>query len=450
MAAFVGIIFSDGVLVPISSVAYWRVANRANTPLILATIFFILLTYLAVRVGRLPRSWIGFAVVGVTLAAWSGFDPSVVARRWTWYLYFGAMLVEVVRVEARLPKARREGMQVLLVGLAVTGVVIGLQILITAGAVPAPSGLSEVYVFGVLAFAAAMSLFLAGTFASTSKHLERRLVEVSTLSEQILEQERAAHEQELASRLLEAEDARKSDEIAGARELQLSMLPGGLPEAPGLEAVAVMTTATEVGGDYYDWKTGEDGSLLVALGDAAGHGLAAGTLVTAVKAIFTVLDTEPGLAATLAEYDRALRGMNVHSRHMCLTLARITPVAATVCSAAMPPALLYRAETSEVEELGAGGLPLGARLRSGWQERRTALAPGDTLLFATDGLAELLAPDGTELGFDGAARIFQDAAGAPAHEVLERVMEQANAWRGERMPTDDLTLVAVRVLPAGA
>jgi len=126
----------------------------------------------------------------------------------------------------------------------------------------------------------------------------------------------------------------------------------------------------------------------LALGDAAGHGLAAGTLVTAVKAIFTVLDTGPGLAATLAEYDRALRGMNVHSRHMCLTLARITPVAATVCSAAMPPALLYRAETSEVEELGAGGLPLGARLRSGWQERRTALAPGDTLLFATDGLAE--------------------------------------------------------------
>jgi len=97
--------------------------------------------------------------------------------------------------------------------------------------------------------------------------------------------------------------------------------------------------------------------------------------------------------------------------------------------------------------VGAGGLPLGARLRADWQECHTPLAAGDTLLFATDGLPELRGPDGAELGFDGAAGVFRDAAGVTASEVLRRVMERATAWRGGRVPADDLTLVAVRVLP---
>jgi hypothetical protein len=49
------------------------------------------------------------------------------------------------------------------------------------------------------------------------------------------------------------------------------------------------------------------------------------------------------------------------------------------------------------------------------------------------------------VGFDGAARLFHEAAGAPASEVLERMMERVGAWRGERTPAGYLTLVAVRV-----
>jgi serine phosphatase RsbU (regulator of sigma subunit) len=445
-ASFVGIVVCDLQLSPVSSEAWRELAPRASTPFILAAIFFVLLTYLAVRVGRLPRTWIGFAVTGAGLAMWSWSEPSLLARLWGWYAYYVAMVVEIVRVEAGASKLPRKGISVLLGGLAIQAVIVHLQILINLGAVAPIAGVSGVYVFGQLALAIAMSLFLAGTFARTSAHLERGLVEVAALSQQVLTQERAAHEQELRRRLLEAEDARKTSEIAAARHLQLSMLPGSLPEVEGLETAAVMTTATEVGGDYYDFKTGGDGSLIVALGDATGHGLAAGTMVTAVKAIFSVLGLEASLPEMLAECDRALRGMNVRPLHMCLTLARIAPAGVTVCSAAMPPVLLYRAGTGDVEELGAGGLPLGAGLPARWQERRTSLAAGDTLLLATDGLVELLAPDGEALGFEGAAGAFRDAAGAPAGEVLQRLMERVTTWRGEREPTDDLTLVAVRAL----
>ena len=47
-----------------------------------------------------------------------------------------------------------------------------------------------------------------------------------------------------------------------------------------------MKTATEVGGDYYDFNISADGTLNIALGDATGHGMRAGTMVTLMKGLF--------------------------------------------------------------------------------------------------------------------------------------------------------------------
>jgi serine phosphatase RsbU (regulator of sigma subunit) len=446
MTAFAGIVVTDLEADQAASGAWHELALRARTPFVLATTFFVLLTFFAVRAARLPRSWTGFAAAGLGLSIWSWFDPSPLARSWSWYAYFGAMTIEAVRVGRSATPLRREGIPILLTGLMSLGAIILLQILINLAVVPPIAGFSSVYVFGMLAFAVAMSLFLARTFAHTRVDLERRLAEVRELSAQVLAQERTAHDQELRRRLLEAENARHASEIAAARDLQLAMLPASLPRVEGLETAAVMTTATEVGGDYYDWKLGDDGSLVVAVGDATGHGVAAGTVVTAVKAIFSMLGVGQSLPRALAECSRVLRGMNVRHRHMCLTLARVTPRAVTASSAAMPPVLVYRAATAEVEELGAGGLPLGTRLEAAWEERRAELAPGDMVLLATDGLAELPGPAGTPLGYDGVAGAFRAAAGVPAGEVLDRLMARAAAWRGDREPADDVTLVGVRVL----
>jgi serine phosphatase RsbU (regulator of sigma subunit) len=445
MTAFAGIVACDLAVLRTTTDAWQELALRAGTPFILAAIFFVLLTFFAVRTARLPRSWIGFAAAGCGLAVWSWFDPSPLARSGGWYVYFGAMVVESLRVGRSAEAFPREGASIFFTGLALLGATVLLQILVNLGVVPAIRGITGWYIVGMLAFAVAMSLYLARSFARTRVHLERRLAEVRTLSAQVLEQERAAHEQELRRRLLEAENARKSSEIAAARELQLSMLPASLPQTAELETAAAMTTATEVGGDFYDFKLREDGSLIVAVGDATGHGLPSGTLVTATKALFSVLGDGQTLPQALAECSRALRRMNLRHLHMCLTMARITARTVTVCSAAMPPVLLYRARTAQVEELGAGGLPLGSGLDAAWEERCAPLAPGDTLLLASDGFVELLDPAGTALGYDGAASALREAGGAPASETLRRLMARAAAWRGDREPTDDVTLVCVRV-----
>ena len=75
-------------------------------------------------------------------------------------------------------------------------------------------------------------------------------VSVEELSRRTLEQELQAKEREVERLLLEADNRRKTGELEAARELQLSLLPAGVPEVAGLRVAAAMTTATEVGGDY--------------------------------------------------------------------------------------------------------------------------------------------------------------------------------------------------------
>ena len=448
MSAFAGVVTGNTLARELASETGRELAARITIPLVLGAIFSVLLTYYAVRTRPFPRVWRAFAAVGAALAVVAFLMPGAVAS-WTWYLYFAAVAVEIIRVERSGRTVPREGFRILLWAYIVQFVAVGLLILSNFNLVPDVLG-SNMYLIVLLPLAVGMSIFLARSFARTNLDLERRLVEVQNLSEQVLAQERAAHAQELRQRLLEVEHARTEAEIEAARSLQLSMLPSALPAVPGLEVAAAMLTASEVGGDYYDFRIEPDGGLVVAFGDATGHGVAAGIMVTAVKALFASQADGASLPDMIVECHRVLRSMNLRPLHMCLTLARITPNSVAVCSAAMPPVLIRRASTGSIEELGDGGLPLGSHLGAAWEERSAALGPGDTLLFASDGFGELQTPEGAVLGYEGVASALRESGGGPPAEVVERLSAAATAWRGGRDQADDLTLVVVRVAPTPA
>lgn len=96
-------------------------------------------------------------------------------------------------------------------------------------------------------------------------------IENSRLVEKMIESARR-HEE------VEAENEARAKELEEARQLQLSMLPKNIPQLPNLEIVAYMKTATEVGGDFYDFHLNTTGALTIAVGDATGHGLKAAQL----------------------------------------------------------------------------------------------------------------------------------------------------------------------------
>src|SRR5262245_56539219 len=82
---------------------------------------------------------------------------------------------------------------------------------------------------------------------------------------------------------IEVDHRRKTEELAYARQLQLSMLPARNVSLANIEVIRQMRAATEVGGDYYDFIKMADGRICVAVRDATSHGMAAGLVVGMVK-----------------------------------------------------------------------------------------------------------------------------------------------------------------------
>jgi len=392
---------------------------------------------------RTPRRFWWFLAAAVAASVWLLFDTGA------WLLlislFLAAFLVEIGWMAPRLVRASDSSAWVLVFGfltLTLGGV---LDVLIDLGFMTDVLGTTNPWLYGAMFLLLTISLHLAHDFARVNRELEERLGEVERLSEERLRQERTAREQEVARRLLELENARKSEELEAARRLQLAMLPARLPTSDAFELAALTETATEVGGDYYDAHLHADGALTLALGDAVGHGARAGTLVAISKGLFHLVAEEDGdLGRALGRFNHALLQTGLERASMAMTLARLREGRLTIAAAGIPPALLVRAGTDEVEEIPASGLPLGSSALGRYRQVAVELGPGDTLLFTTDGLAEAADGEGEPFGYERAAELFLRVAAEPVDRIPRRLAAAVRQWTGTERPADDVTALVLR------
>ncbi len=279
---------------------------------------------------------------------------------------------------------------------------------------------------------------LARTFNQMAEDLQQN-------QQQLLEQERLNKEHEIERRLLEAENSRKGEELEDARLFQLSLLPKRVPAHPILEIGVFMKTATEVGGDYYDFHLSADGILTAALGDATGHGARAGTMVTVIKSLFTAEAGESALAEFLAKASRSIRRMELGRMAMAMTLARYQKGVLSVAAAGMPPTLIFRSATGSVEEMTVEGVPLGSMAQASYRERRTTLDRGDSVLLMSDGFPELTNNEGEPMGYGAVHDLFRQAADRSPEDLIAHLAAAAESWSGDSHPSDDITFVALQV-----
>lgn len=280
-----------------------------------------------------------------------------------------------------------------------------------------------------------------GKLASTFNQMAEDL---RVNQDRLLEQERLRQQREIEQALLQTEYDRKSADLEEARRFQLSLLPKTLPEHPGFEIAVSMRTATEVGGDYYDFHLGADGVLTAAIGDATGHGARAGTMVTAVKSLFSAFAGQRGPRELLDEAARAVRRMELGRMAMGLAVVRLQRGALILSSAGMPPVLIFRAAQGKAEEVSLQGMPLGG-FAFDYEERRLDLAPGDAILMMTDGLPELANGEGDPLGYPRVRALFEETGHRAPEEIIAGLSRAAEAWTAGEPVKDDVTLVVVRV-----
>jgi len=252
-------------------------------------------------------------------------------------------------------------------------------------------------------------------------------------------------EAELRAQLAESENERKTKELEEARQVQLSMLPRELPQLPHLDIAVYMQTATEVGGDYYDFHVALDGTLTVVIGDATGHGMRAGTMVTTAKSLFRSYGPNADILNSLQEITRCIREMNFGKLSMCLTMVKIKGNKLQMSTAGMPPSFIFRRDTRVVEEHLFQAVPLGTMEKFPYEIKDTTLKPGDTILLITDGLPELKNSSGEMYGYKRIRNRFEDVAEQTPEQIISYLKNEGAAWADNGDPEDDVTFVVIKV-----
>lgn len=247
----------------------------------------------------------------------------------------------------------------------------------------------------------------------------------------------------LLQRLLAADNARKTEELAEARRLHLALLPKRVPPLPHLDIAVHMRSATEVGGDYYDFASADDGALTIALGDATGHGLKAGIFGAIAKSYFQTLANRSQPREILETMSGAFLNLGLPAMYMCLMLLQIVDRRVCIVGAGMPAFFVQRRQAKTVERVEVAGTPLGVRCEPSFDTRILDFDPGTTMLLFSDGLPELLDAHDRELGEKAIGECLASASDSSADETLTRVLALADAWGGGRAAADDVTVMVI-------
>ncbi len=341
-------------------------------------------------------------------------------------------------IPARASPASRAGRQAFvsaaLVALFVAG---SLFVLRTRTTLDLPLAVGTSAALGLLWAA------LAGWFVQAREWRRRRL----RLALDRMEQHRQDIEAQievLDATLEEAEpevegpDAARERDERWSRSIQTALLPARPPVLPGYHMDALYLPCGALGGDFYDFRVFQDGRILITLGDVSGKGASGAIVMAMVQTLFRQnADVACGPADLLARVNEGFAGAVGKGIFVTALAAWVDPArhTLTLAGAGHHPVMLFNVRkrvSSLVQAKGAAlGLVSGADFGESLVETRIDLAPGDALLFYTDGASEgsdsLITDTGEDRlraaaaaavleGFDGAlGRIHSDlyAAAAP-------------------------------------
>jgi len=232
-----------------------------------------------------------------------------------------------------------------------------------------------------------------------------------------------------------------------AARIQQQLLPEKHLHHDGWEVTHHYAPATVVSGDYCDVISGGPAhESFFMVGDASGKGVAASLLMSQMHAIFrTLIGTLPGLPDLFCRANRLLTATTGSAQFATLVCAAVngTGRVRIINAGHCPPLIVKGGSVGEGESTG---LPLGLFHNSDYDCRYVDLAPGDFLLFYTDGLTESRNASGEQYGSERLVRLVGKSAALPSGALLETILADLSAFHGTAPAEDDLTIMVIRKL----
>jgi serine phosphatase RsbU (regulator of sigma subunit) len=238
-------------------------------------------------------------------------------------------------------------------------------------------------------------------------------------------------------------------ELAFARRIQQSILPSSKPDLQGFEFGTLMRPSRMVGGDFFDFVPLEHGKLGIAVADVTDKGVPAAIFMAVVRSLLRV------------EASRCLAPGDV--------LRRVNDLLLEMNTEGMFATLLYGvldAETKEFHYVRAGhehpllvnvagdvqflkvqiGQPVGILPEPELDEQSCFLESGTVLLLFTDGVTEEKDSQARQFGKERLQQVIASLRRLPAQKICDSLFEALSDFRSPGVQSDDITLVAVKVI----
>jgi sigma-B regulation protein RsbU (phosphoserine phosphatase) len=231
-----------------------------------------------------------------------------------------------------------------------------------------------------------------------------------------------------------------------ARDVQASLLPDCAPDVAGYDIAGLNLQAWDIGGDYFDYFPLDDGRVGIVIADVSGKGVSAALLMATFRAALRseVRRNRP-IPTLIEDVHRTLVESMDTSRFVTAVYGILDPAPGTFTyiNCGHNPPLLRRGRGAQ-EFLPTGRRAVGMLGSQPTPACVVTIAPGDMLVFYTDGVIEVTNADEREFGTAGLSRVLAASAAQPAEEIIHAVVDATRAHAGTDHYTDDFTIVVVK------
>jgi serine phosphatase RsbU (regulator of sigma subunit)/anti-sigma regulatory factor (Ser/Thr protein kinase) len=238
---------------------------------------------------------------------------------------------------------------------------------------------------------------------------------------------------------------RIAQELRVAHLIQQHFLPKQLPQLAGWEVAAYYQPALEVGGDFYDFIVLPGGLLAIVIGDVTDKGVPAAMVMAAARSLLRAGSQQlmsPG--QVLQQVNNLLCPTMPPNMFVTCMYAVLDPATGRLRYANAGHDAPYVRTTGGIAvEMRARGMPLGLMEGMTYEEKELCLAPGEHVLFHSDGLAEAHSPTREMFGFPRVKELV--ASESENSELINLLLSELRRFTGpDWQQEDDVTLVTLR------
>lgn len=234
-------------------------------------------------------------------------------------------------------------------------------------------------------------------------------------------------------------------------ETQRLFLPAKMPDTKRLKIAAYFRPLVNVSGDYYTALPIDEHKTLLMLGDVSGKGLPAALIMGLVMNTVKIIEDKEDLITIVRSIDKAIKGMKLQDKYTVLFISIVDTQKMTIryVNASMSdPIIVTRAPDGyTIKPLSSNCGVVGIIDIDDIRIDEQRLFRDDLILFASDGVSEVMNEEGVELGD---TQLYTDtiknSAAKQPQEFIDDIVNLIFDYKGSNKLHDDITMMVTKVV----